>query len=179
MFEFIGCQSAVRFATLSEAKKETRNIVKVDSEKDRSDNYTRLKKNIEPLKIDKNLDSEQRQLIEEAQKYIGSPYCYGGSGADCIDCSGLVQIVYSSIGLSMPRTASDQYLICKKIDETNVKAGDLVFFGSKNVISHVGIFVGDNQIIHASSSKGVILQSLDDPYLSSKFNSYGRILNNY
>lgn len=114
-----------------------------------------------------NLDNNRKKLLAEAKKWIGIPYCYGGTN-NCVDCSGLTQNVYKSIGIILPRTASDQANYGEEISLYDALPGDLLFFGSNTKVTHVAIYIGNNEIIHSSSSRGVICEKLN----SSLFSSY-------
>ncbi len=115
-----------------------------------------------PKEIDKaHLSKKQRKIIEEAENWIGTPYCWGGESKDCADCSGFVMEVFSKNGIKLPRTAEQQYEFGKRVNLDEAKPGDLIFFGKSKKITHVGIYVGDRTFIHASSSKGVMIQDLD------------------
>lgn len=116
------------------------------------------------------------ELIKEAEKYIGIPYCYGGSTRKCLDCSGFINLVFSKFGIALPRTASDIYNFADKINISEAKAGDLVFFKSKNKINHVGIYINHGEFIHSSSSKGVVKSSLSENYYSTHFFGAGRVI---
>ncbi|MCB1172267.1 MAG: C40 family peptidase [Leptospiraceae bacterium] len=90
-------------------------------------------------------------LVQLAQEHIGTPYEYGGSSPNGFDCSGLTSYVYKSGGYKLPRSASDQY--AKMIPVVQPHPGDLVFFKTAgDKVSHVGIYTGDFQFIHAPSS---------------------------
>lgn len=116
------------------------------------------------------------QLIIEAEKYIGIPYCYGGNTTKCLDCSGFVNLVFSKFGIILPRTASDIYDITKKVSIKEAKTGDLLFFKSKSKVDHIGIYIEKGEFIHASSSKGVTKNSLSENYYSKNFYGAGRII---
>lgn len=124
-----------------------------------------------------SVSSIQKRIVESAKKRIGIPYCYGGTTTKCMDCSGFVFTIYGEIGLQLPRSSSQQFFYGKEIDDDEVTVGDLVFFKNKSGnINHVGIYVGNNNVIHASSSRGVIVQPLSDSYLSSGFAGVRRYL---
>jgi len=94
-----------------------------------------------------------------------------------MDCSGFVQRVYSSVGVQLPRTAAEQFNASKSIAASDSKAGDLIFFSFiGSGISHVGIYAGNNEVIHASSSRGVIRQPLNDSYLSAGYAGVRRVI---
>jgi len=113
-------------------------------------------------------------IVEEARDWLGTPYCYGGKSTKCADCSGFVQSVYRKCGKIIPRTAAEQYKASRRIAGSDANPGDLVFFSKGKRISHVGIFTGNNCVIHASTSKGIVVQELTDSYLSKTFVGYGR-----
>lgn len=102
----------------------------------------------------------RKNIIEEANSWIGTPYCYGGENRSGTDCSGFVMKVFRAAGIQLPRTASEQFTLGKSVDLSQARHGDLVFFQRGSRISHVGIYIGDNQIVHSSQSRGVVLQNL-------------------
>lgn len=116
-------------------------------------------------------------VIATAKQYIGVSYVYGGTTPSGFDCSGFVQYVFSKNGISLPRVSRDQYSTGKSVSFSNLQPGDLVFFSlAKNgVVDHVGIYVGNNQFINASSSKGVTIYSLGS-YWQSAFLGAKRVI---
>lgn len=118
-------------------------------------------------------------MMEEAQKHLGKPYVFGASGPNSFDCSGFVsyvlsQSVYPGFGRT---TAQGLYNICTPVSKANAQPGDLIFFtGTYNAgrpVTHVGIFIGNGQMIHAG--KPVQYSSIDTPYWTSHFYSFGRL----
>jgi len=108
--------------------------------------------------------------------WYGTRYCLGGSTKDCIDCSAFVQIFFSTVyGLTIPRTARDQYNASDKIAITKLKQGDLVFFNTSGGISHVGVYLQNNKFVHASTSGGVMINDLSENYYARRFIGAGRI----
>ncbi|MDR1590133.1 MAG: C40 family peptidase [Oscillospiraceae bacterium] len=106
-------------------------------------------------------------LVDYALEYLGSRYVYGGASPSGFDCSGFTSYVYKSFGISLTRNASGQYRDNGvHIEKSELGAGDLVFFSSNgNSVTHVGIYIGDQEFIHAStSSTGVIISRLDSAY---------------
>lgn len=97
------------------------------------------------------------KLEELLDKEMGKPYKWGGTGPDSYDCSGLVYSVYGKLGISLPRTASSQASVGIKVAKEDLEYGDLVFFArdGKN-INHVGIYVGDGEMIHAPQTGDVV-----------------------
>lgn len=112
--------------------------------------------------------SKADAVIATAKKYIGVPYVWGGESPKGFDCSGFVQYVMSQNGISVPRTTSAQYSGGTAV--STPQKGDLVFFSTyKSGPSHVGIYIGNGQFIQASTSKGVIITSMDNPYWKPKY----------
>lgn len=111
-----------------------------------------------------------RRIISTAMQYIGVPYVFGGTSPYGFDCSGYVQYVFAHAGISLPRTADAQYEVGTPISTTDLMPGDAVFFTTYTYgASHVGIYVGDGNFIHASSSRGVTISSLSSAYYSTHY----------
>ena len=99
-------------------------------------------------------------IVDYAKKFLGYPYVYGGNDLYTgVDCSGLVQQVFKAFHISVPRTAKAQSQVGAMITYENIQKGDLLFFGtSSDHITHVGIYVGDDEMIHASTPEtGIII----------------------
>lgn len=122
----------------------------------------------------------RRAVVAEARRWLGVKYRYGGESHSGTDCSGMVMKVFEkSCGKKLPRDSRSQQEFCRKINKNELIAGDLVFFSSKaggSRVSHVGIYIGHYEFIHASTSKGVIVSSLDEPYYTRHYHSAGRVL---
>ncbi len=117
------------------------------------------------------------RIISNAMDYLGVPYVFGGTSPYGFDCSGYVQYVFANAGISLPRTADVQYEVGTPISTTELVSGDLVFFSTYTWgASHVGIYLGDNNFIHASSSRGIAIDSLGSSYWSSHYIGARRIL---
>ncbi|MCR5834627.1 MAG: C40 family peptidase [Selenomonadaceae bacterium] len=127
--------------------------------------------------VSRGMDLIARRIITSSMSYIGVPYVFGGTSPYGFDCSGYVQYVFANAGISLPRTADVQYEVGTPISTTELVPGDLVFFTTYTYgASHVGIYVGDGNFIHASSSQGVTISSLSHPYYSSRYIGARRIL---
>lgn len=103
------------------------------------------------------------QLVSQAKALIGTPYLYGGSSPKGFDCSGFVQFVHHKVGINIPRTTLVQLKKSRYINLSQLQPGDLIFFRlSGRKASHVSIYIGNNQMIHApSSGKRVSTANLD------------------
>ena len=173
---FSGCQSSVRFADSASGKSSKGHYARSD------------KKTEKPKKVVKesgyvieyvSRDASRNDIIEEAETWIGTPYKWGGEDKDGADCSGFVQSTFKTCGIKLPRTSYDQFDTVEKIEKDDLQAGDLLFFKRRSKVSHVGIYIGGNRMIHASSKKGVIIQDLTDYYYFKEDNHFagcGRVL---
>jgi peptidoglycan endopeptidase LytE len=122
-----------------------------------------------PLGKWSNLE-ERGLLVKVAKTFLGAPYKLGGSTLKGIDCSAFVKKIYEIFNIQLPRTTREQFKIGKKVEKDQLEEGDLVFFKRRGNRAHVGIYVGDNQFIHASSySREVKIDHLDTPYYSQRF----------
>ena len=126
-----------------------------------------------------NTEVEQLQdnsLLQHIDEWYGTRYRYGGTTKSGIDCSAFVQAVYlTAFAVSLPRTARDQYRNSQIVSATQMKTGDLVFFNTTGGISHVGIYLQNNKFVHASTSYGVTISDMFDPYYLRRFIGVGRI----
>ena len=115
-------------------------------------------------------------VAQKAYTLVGSPYEYGGYGPRTFDCSGLVYYSYQQVGYSAPRTSAQQYRAASPIPVEQAQAGDLLFFSYANKVSHVAIYLGDEQFVHApSSGKRVSVASLRNAHYQQHFVSAGRL----
>lgn len=114
-------------------------------------------------------------IVKTAFKYMGVPYVFGGSTPSGFDCSGFVQYVYRENGIQTPRMAHHQFYAGTPIKKSQLRPGDLVFFETYTVgISHVGIYIGNNNFIHASSSGSVRISCLGDAYYTNRYRGAAR-----
>lgn len=117
-----------------------------------------------------------QQLMAEAYSWLGTPYKYGGTSKKGADCSGFVMTIFkNSLDIDLPRVSGDQGDFCRTIKKGDLFPGDLVFFASKGRINHVGLYVGDNKMLHASSSQGVVVCDLSMDYFAKHFHHAGMI----
>lgn len=123
-------------------------------------------------------NGSRNKIVEEAKKYLGVPYLWGGSTPNGFDCSGYVQYVLKQAGISVPRTTEQQAQVGKYISKSALRPGDLVFLQNtyRAGISHVGIYIGNGQMIHASSSKGVTISHLSSSYYLEHYHSARQLI---
>lgn len=158
------CQPSVRFAsknsTLSPKSTSKENIV-----------------NEPNIDIDHLMTDNDRvnKILKEAESWLGVKYSFGGSSRDGVDCSGFVQQVYRVIGENLPRTSRQQHEYSELVEFTQKKSGDLLFFRKNKAINHVGIYIGNGYMIHASTSSGVVVQSIYDSYFINNLAAVGRL----
>lgn len=160
------CSSSVRFAEKSKSNpSKIPNTVK--SEPQKKSNYSAGQDYFEGELADK--------IIQEANSWIGVPYRYAGESKSGADCSGFVMSVFSVYGFALPRTAQLQWENTKSIDRRNLRKADLVFFSDGGKVDHVGIYIGEDRFIHASTSKGVIITELNKEYYVKRLKGFGRV----
>ena len=117
-------------------------------------------------------------VARHAVAMIGRPYLYGGASPDSgFDCSGLVHYSYQQSGVSVPRTSLEQFRAARKISLGEAVEGDLLFFEDQEKLSHVGIYIGDGQFVHApTSGRTVSIANLDNAYYQMHLVGVGRLL---
>ena len=122
----------------------------------------------------------RRDVLDVAKKYLGVPYVSGGTGRWGFDCSGYTQYVFAQVGVSILRHERAQMEHSIIIPKEEMQCGDLVIFSNTGdnggFASHIGIYVGNNQVIHASSSKGITISDLDSYYYAKHYQCSRRIL---
>ncbi len=127
-------------------------------------------------------NAERNQLISVAKNYIGTPYVFAGTDEKGFDCSGYTCYVMKKNGINLPRTAAEQFEAAKKIKQSEVQKGDLIFFDSGAGVSHVGIIVSEKNeplvMIHASTSKGIVITEIEkSDYWLKKLAGFGTFVN--
>lgn len=119
-------------------------------------------------------------LVNQSYQKIGIPYRYGGSTPNAFDCSGLTQYVYREAGINIPRTTERQLSASQTISYQQLLPGDLAFYKTSQKSRHVGIYIGNNQMIHASTgSKRVKIATITDNYWRQRFTKFGRFVQPY
>lgn len=119
----------------------------------------------------------RNRLMNEYKIWKGTHYRFGADSHKAIDCSALTKRLFQeAFAINLPRTTTEQILKGKKAKQKNPHIGDLVFFKTGRVQKHVGIYIGDNHFIHASSSKGVTISALSNPYWSNHLLAVRRVL---
>ncbi len=117
-------------------------------------------------------------LISYAYDFIGKPYVWGASGPRSFDCSGFTKHVYRAFGVNLPHYTGSQIGKGSSVSRKNLKQGDLVFFNTDGPVSHVGIYIGAGEFIHASSgSRKVTVSNLGQSYYNSRYAGARRIFN--
>lgn len=131
--------------------------------------------------LDMDIDlHDNHQLYIESAKWIGVPYRYGGNSRRGIDCSGLTRAIYKKVYHKTLKRNSDEQRTdnCQRVAKRNLREGDLVFFRNgrrERKANHVGIYLKNGRFIHASSSEGVIVSSLNEPYYKKCWMQGGRV----
>ena len=117
-----------------------------------------------------------QQIVDYAKQFLGTPYSWGGNGPNSFDCSGFTKYVYAHFGYTLNRTATDQLSNGTSVSKGELQVGDLVFFkaNTSKPVSHVGIYIGGGQFIHASTNTYTVkIDNLDSGYYSRVY-VYGR-----
>ncbi|MBS6027745.1 MAG: C40 family peptidase [Haemophilus pittmaniae] len=117
---------------------------------------------------------DDKALAAVYNEWMGTRYRMGGTGKGGIDCSAFMQTAFAdAFGIDLPRSTSEQRYLGRKIQKHELRKGDLVFFRGNN---HVGVYVGHNQFMHASTSQGVTISSLDEDYWSRTYTQSRRVM---
>ena len=123
-----------------------------------------------------NSPDEVQLFVKVATGFIGAPYRFGGSSLKGIDCSSFVQKIYRIFDITLPRNAREQSKVGISVTREKLTEGDLVFFHTKRSLGHVGIYIGNNEFVHASSKGKVIrVDNLDAPYYQKRFQRAVRV----
>lgn len=124
----------------------------------------------------RNLDVKSR-LMDQYASWKGVRYRLGGETKRGIDCSAFVQRTFrEQFGMDLPRSTYEQQEMGKSIKRNQLRTGDLVLFRAGSTGRHVGIYIGNNQFVHASTSSGVTISNMDEPYWNKRYNEARRVL---
>ncbi|RVU55392.1 NlpC/P60 family protein [Anaerosphaera multitolerans] len=124
-------------------------------------------------------NAKASEAIDLALEHMGTKYVYGATGDGGFDCSGLIYAVYKNkLGINLPRSSSEQSTYGTQVSRNNLEPGDLVFFNTAGGgVSHVGIYMGGDNFVHASSGQGkVVISSLNEDYYDARYNNATRVL---
>ena len=127
---------------------------------------------------EQTLSARIQGVLSKAMTLLGTPYRWGGATPDGgFDCSGLVGYVFrTAIGLDLPRVSRQMATAGQAVDRASLVPGDLVFFGRRGKVNHVGIYMGEGRFLHAPrTGRDVTVSSLDDGYWAAKFLSARRV----
>ncbi len=118
-----------------------------------------------------NSPGERSLFVKVAKGFLGAPYRLGGSSVRGLDCSAFVKKIYEFFDVSLPRTAREQAHVGQRVSRDELKEGDLVFFNTRRAYGHVGIYIGNNEFVHASAGRErrVKIDTLDKPYYDKRF----------
>lgn len=127
-------------------------------------------------------NSVAKKVVELAKQQLGKKYVWGGNGPTTFDCSGLTKYVYGKVGITLERVSYNQATQGIKVDKSKLQIGDLLFFSginstSSNKVSHVGIYIGNGEFLHAAnSSRGVVIDDLDADYYKKHYVTARRVI---
>ncbi|WP_373601269.1 C40 family peptidase [Paraclostridium bifermentans] len=144
---------------INKAENNNTNIIKNNTIKEENNTVANNINSINNVSSSNNKMDDAVRLIESK---VGNRYVWGATGPNTFDCSGLVQYVYkNALGKDIPRTSYEQSKFGQAVDKKNLQVGDLVFFDTmgKGRVSHVGMYVGNNEFVHAANSKDGIKKS--------------------
>lgn len=123
--------------------------------------------------------STGESIISYGEKFMGVPYVWGGTTPSGFDCSGFTQYIFkNAAGISIPRTTDQQYKIGTAVAKSDLQPGDLIFYKNtyKKGISHVGVYAGNNMVLNATSSDGIDLVSMNNPYWGPRYAGAKRVI---
>jgi cell wall-associated NlpC family hydrolase len=122
--------------------------------------------------------SDKTSLLEKIEGLIGTPYKYGGTTTKGFDCSGFIGYLFKQYEITLPRTSKAQAKVGEEVKKADLQYGDLVFFKTNGKsISHVGVFIGDGEFAHSSTSNGITITSMNDSYYKKRYVTARRLTN--
>ena len=132
----------------------------------------------DPEKAVESVNPKAQEILNEAAKYLGTPYVYGGSTPSGFDCSGFTSYVFKQCGITLQRVSRDQYAKNGTyVKKSDLMPGDLVFFGSGGTVNHVGIYVGDGMMIHSPRTGDVVkYTSINSSYYTRNYIGAKRVI---
>jgi lipoprotein Spr len=158
------------------AKKETSTTRNSTHRESNAENLSALQIRYAVLLSTPAEEVKNTKMFEFIDDWYGTPYRLGGTTKKGVDCSAFSQFLFASVyGLSIPRTAREQYNLTSRISRTQLNEGDLIFFNTRGGISHVGVYLLNNKFVHASTSGGVMISDIFDEYWAKKFVGVGRL----
>ena len=158
------------------AKKETSTTRNSTHRESNAENLSALQIRYAVLLSTPAEEVKNAKMFEFIDDWYGAPYRLGGTTKKGVDCSAFSQFLFASVyGLSIPRTAKEQYNLTSRISRTQLNEGDLIFFNTRGGISHVGVYLQNNKFVHASTSGGVMISDIFDEYWAKKFVGVGRL----
>lgn len=146
----------------------------------RQNNGSKKEPSLKPPRLEADAPGSWRSLYSEGCKWLGTPYKYGGNDRNGVDCSGLMVAIYrDALNIKLPRTSRQQSEWCRRVDIKNLQPGDLLFFDTSRdrngKVSHVGLYLGSGEMLHSSTSRGVIVSTIVDNYYSERLLACGRV----
>lgn len=146
----------------------------------RQNNGSKKEPSLKPPRLEADAPDSWRSLYSEGCKWLGTPYKYGGNDRNGVDCSGLMVAIYrDALNIKLPRTSRQQSEWCRRVDIKNLQPGDLLFFDTSRdrngKVSHVGLYLGSGEMLHSSTSRGVIVSTIVDNYYSERLLACGRV----
>lgn len=146
----------------------------------RQNNGSKKEPSLKPPRLEADAPDSWRSLYSEGCKWLGTPYKYGGNDRNGVDCSGLMVAIYrDALNIKLPRTSRQQSEWCRHVDIKNLQPGDLLFFDTSRdrngKVSHVGLYLGSGEMLHSSTSRGVIVSAIVDNYYSERLLACGRV----
>lgn len=121
--------------------------------------------------------ADQTKLQSEVTQLVGTPYKWGGATVSGFDCSGFILYIFDKYNLDLPRTSVSQAEAGVHVDQDDLRLGDLVFFNtSGRGISHAGIYIGNDEFAHASTSRGVRISKLSESYYKNRYVTARRVI---